>query len=71
MRRAMSGVGLVYICLAGWTRTSYGQDSGTQAEEPPGKSAIGFRVRLLPLRSLSVMGNHHDHDHDDIGKNRI
>jgi hypothetical protein len=36
---------------------SYGQDSGTQAENPPGRSAIGFRVRLLPLRSLSVMGN--------------
>jgi len=58
MRRTMSGVGLVCICLAGWTRTSYGQDSGTQAEEPLGKSAIGFRVRVLPVRSLSVMGNH-------------
>jgi hypothetical protein len=53
------------FCLAGlvlWLGGSAGvcraQSTETEKEQEAAKSAIGFRVRVLPIRSWSVLGNH-------------
>src|SRR5215471_13790599 len=58
MRSRMGSLAILSLCLGGLSGISYGQDSSQQQEEQPkSRQAIGFRVRLMPLRSLSVMAN--------------
>jgi hypothetical protein len=58
MRRVITGLAAVFLCLGGLAGVSRAQNSDQEQEKATGKSAIGFRIRMLPVRSLSVMGNH-------------
>src|SRR5262245_5949770 len=51
--------GVIAVIVAALAATmASAQDNASAESAPPRRSALGFRVRVLPIRPLSVMSDH-------------